>query len=86
MKKLGTLISAWTESSEMDCNNKIYRMETLLGRRDDPLLNIYARQIIEQISKTSDKPLLLSVALKPEGRDTATFQEVLNKLLEIQTW
>ena len=61
-------------------------MKTILGRRDDPLLNIYARQIIEKISEKSSKPLLLTVCLKEEGRGVSVFQEVLNSLLEIQSW
>ena len=57
-------------------------VETMMGKRDDPLLNIYARQIIERISLSSDKPLLLAISIKDECRDTETFQIILNKLYE----
>lgn len=59
-----------------------------LGKRDDPLLMIYARQIIERISLVSDKPLLLSISLKSDeaSRNNVSFQNILNKLFEIATW
>lgn len=61
-------------------------MNTLLGRRDDPLLNVYARQIIENISASSNLPLLLCICLDEKGRATGTFQDILNKLYSIRTW
>ena len=67
----------------------IYQTQTLLGKRDDPLLYIYARQIIERITTgTQDhrKPLLLAISLREEARDSQTFTDILNKLDEIKTW
>ena len=85
MKKVGTLIQAW--SDKKSDGNYFYEMVTLLGRRDDPLLNVYARQIIEKISAYSDKPLLLGISLVPEGRGKEIFEAVLNNLLETtNTW
>ena len=85
VKKLGTLIQAWSENS-LETSSKRFRITTMFGRRDDPLLDVYARQIIEQISTYSEKPLLLAISLIANGRDTETFQLILNKLLEICTW
>eukprot|EP00520_Triparma_pacifica_P020011 CAMPEP_0118642338 /NCGR_PEP_ID=MMETSP0785-20121206/5782_1 /TAXON_ID=91992 /ORGANISM="Bolidomonas pacifica, Strain CCMP 1866" /LENGTH=124 /DNA_ID=CAMNT_0006533883 /DNA_START=71 /DNA_END=442 /DNA_ORIENTATION=- len=83
--KIGTLVAA-----NVDCNpingNKTYIVEILMGRRDDPLLEIYARQLIEKCSLMDVgvmRPLLLQISLKEEGRDTESFQETLNKLLEM---
>jgi hypothetical protein len=45
-----------------------------------PDTQVYARQLIERIAETSDKPLLLAVALKPEGRDAQSFQHIINKV------
>lgn len=84
MKKFGTLISAWAETKAD--GGKTFDMSTLLGRRDDPLLNVYARQLIEIISAVSDKPLLLAIALQPNGRDTVTFQSILNSLTNHNSW
>ncbi|CAN0133381.1 unnamed protein product, partial [Hapterophycus canaliculatus] len=52
--------------------------------RDDPLLSLYARQMLEQMK--SEKPLLLAVCLKEEGRNTQTFQEVINQVLTLGGW
>lgn len=84
MKKFGTLINAWAENK--GDGGKFYDMATLLGRRDDPLLNIYARQLIEKTSAVSDKPLLLAISLLPNGRDTEIFQDILNCVETCNTW
>jgi proteasome assembly chaperone 3 len=52
-----------------------FDVNVLLGRRDDPLLLIYARQLVEAISKSSSRPLLLSISLRE--RDPATFEKVM---------
>lgn len=85
LHKVGTLIQAHTQKS-LDGEGKTFSISTLLGRRDDPLLDVYARQIIQQISGYSDNPLLLAISLKSDGRTTEIFQDVLNRLLEISTW
>ena len=61
------------------------------------MLTIHARQIIENIAtysnnrtnnnnKTEVKPLLLSIGLDSNSRDSDSFTEILNKLFEIATW
>ena len=85
LKKFGTIIHAWSDAKAD--GGKIYDMVTLLGRRDDPLLNVYARQLIEKIAEHSDKPLILAIGLSPEGRDTTTFQDILNEIVShTNTW
>lgn len=84
MKKFGTVISAWAETKAD--GGKSFDMVTLLGRRDDPLLNVYARQLIEKISIVSDKPLLLAIALVEGGRDVQTFQDILNNIAGHNSW
>jgi proteasome assembly chaperone 3 len=85
MKKFGTIIHAWSESKAD--GGKYYDMVTLLGRRDDPLLSVYARQIIEKIAAFSDKPLVLAIGLTADGRDTETFQGILNEIVSrTSTW
>lgn len=86
ISKFGTLIESWAEESKSLGADKIYRTRTLLGKREDALLDVYCRQIMTFISQVSDKPLLVSISLKEEGRDTETFQAILNKLVEIATW
>lgn len=47
---------------------------------------VYARKIIELISETSEKPLLLGICLKLDEEDAETFRRVIEKVSEVQTW
>ncbi len=84
---LGTLIEACAEDTS-ETSRKVYRLQTLIGRRDDPLLLLYARQIIERLAAVSDKPLLLAISLRTddEARAPETFQALLNRVFDIATW
>lgn len=64
------------------------KTQVLLGKRDDAILHIYARQIIEVVSKVSNKPIVLAISLEDskEARSAAAMQTILNKLFEINTW
>lgn len=84
IEKFGTIMKAWAEPKSE--GGSIFQVSTLMGKRDDPLLHIYARQIIERLSTVSDKPLLLSISLKAECRDAATFQIILNELFQHNAW
>lgn len=85
INKMGTVIHAWANKIE-GMGDVIYETKTLLGKREDSLLDVYARQIIERIEKVSNKPLVLGIALKEEGRDAKTFSDILNKLYAISCW
>ena len=85
MDKMGTIVRARATKLE-GLGEMRYEMTTMLGKRDDPLLDVYARQIIEKIAVHSRKPLILGIALIQEGRDAKTFQDILNKLFEVNTW
>jgi hypothetical protein len=63
-----------------------YETSIMLGKRDDILLQVYARQIIEKISKHSTLPLLLAISLQENGRGVNIFETVLNTIEEIRTW
>mmetsp|Transcript_7096 Transcript_7096/g.10591 ORF Transcript_7096/g.10591 Transcript_7096/m.10591 type:complete len:133 (-) Transcript_7096:26-424(-) len=82
--KVGTLITA--QSLVSPDGSVVYDLATVFGRRDDPLLDVYARQIIERISKHSKHPLILGISLKEDGRDSVIFQEVLRTIETIRTW
>ena len=80
------VIHAWPNKIE-GMGDVIYETKTLLGKREDSLLDVYARQIIERIEKVSNKPLILAISLKEEeGRNAKTFSEILNKLYDISGW
>ncbi|GMI43414.1 hypothetical protein TrCOL_g120 [Triparma columacea] len=83
--KIGSVLAANVDVSPAN-NKKTYNVEIMMGRRDDPLLEIYARQLIEKccvMDAQIMRPLMLTISLKEEGRDTESFQAVLNKLLEM---
>lgn len=80
INKVGTLLNAWAESKAD--GGKLFLVSTVMGRRDDPLLTIFARQLIEQLSEITSKPLLLGISLKPDGRSRDQFQAIINKALE----
>ena len=80
INKVGTLISAWSEPK--GDGGKLYQTSTILGKRDDPLLTVFARQLIERISTHSSKTLLLGISLKEEGRSREQFQFIINNVLE----
>jgi proteasome assembly chaperone 3 len=82
--KIGNLISG--QSLRSADGTVKYDVSTIFGRRDDILLHVYARQIIERISLTSSLPLLLAICLEDEGRDAKIFEEVLNRIEDIKTW
>jgi proteasome assembly chaperone 3 len=81
IEKFGTFLRAYFE--DVADSSKIYHIETILGRRDDPLLTIYARQIIERLAKVSRKQLLLSISLREEGRSPQIFQAVIDQLFDV---
>lgn len=83
MEKVGTLLFATSEESSS--GGRLFDVSVLFGRRDDPLLVLYARQLVEQLFKVrhSELPLLVSVALKEDGRDSATFQALVNLVLNL---
>jgi proteasome assembly chaperone 3 len=77
VNKVGSILKAWSEP-KIDGGRR-YLVENILGRRDDPLLMLYARQLIER----SPRPLLLAISLREEGRSKEHFQAVINKIVEM---
>lgn len=88
LQKFGTVIHAWADKHSDGPAGVTYEMNVLLGKREDTLLMVYARQIMQRICMTSTKPLLLAIALREgeEGRDADTFAQALNALFAISTW
>lgn len=88
LQKFGTIIRAWADRHADGFAGITYEMNVLLGKREDTLLMVYARQIIQRIALSSDKPLILAIALQEgeAGRNTETFNAVLNSLYSISHW
>ena len=67
--------------SDSDLGNISYQVDTLLGRRDDSLLQILPRQLIERIQKIwPGKNLVLSVGLKDSPVSPPILKEILQNL------
>ena len=60
--------------------NKLYHTEIIFGKRDDMLLNVYARNVCEIVSEVASRPLLLGIALHRDFRSPEQFKECLNNL------
>ena len=88
LQKFGTVIHAWADKHSDGPAGVTYEMNVLLGKREDTLLMVYARQIMQRICMTSTKPLILAIALREtmEGRDAESVTQVLNALFAISTW
>lgn len=63
LNRMGTLVSAYVENPEDTRENYVYAVEVRFGDREDERAEALARALLERLSKTSFKPLLLSVAL-----------------------
>jgi len=81
--KLGSLLAASSEESS-------FSIRTLLGKPDEPLQTIYARQLIELISSTSTipNPLLLAISLQPTTPqlEKSTFKVLLHIIDQNKIW
>lgn len=81
MAKVGNLLYATQEDNSR--GGKEYNVNVLMGRRDDPLLVVYARRLIEKMSSIVDLPLLLAITLQDGGRDTQSFQDIIKIVLRL---
>ena len=80
MAKVGNLLYATQEDNSR--GGKEYNVNVLMGRRDDPLLVVYARRLIEKMSSIVD-PLALAITLQDGGRDTQSFQDIIKIILRL---
>lgn len=96
INKIGTIVHAWSEirknqlqlHDDNDNNNQSnsnlrFLTKVLIGKRDDPLLEIYARQILENINKVYEmNEIYLGISLQEEGRSRESFVQIINIILE----
>ncbi|KAJ3428052.1 proteasome assembly chaperone [Anaeramoeba flamelloides] len=85
-KSMGSIIYAEKDKlAEENLNVPTYSLTTLLGdRKRDQMYQIMARQVIEQISKNSNKALLLSIATK--NMEIEHLRKVLQQILKNKVW
>jgi len=91
--KIGTYLSTTIEESIID-GSTTFHISSLLGNRDDPLHNVYARQLAERIWKynksvngglSSCPPILLGIALPKSGKkqDIPVFHRILDLVVQM---
>lgn len=87
--KVGTYILVQVEETALD-NTTRFNISTLLGKRDDPLWEVYARRVTEKIAGMRASraevmpPVLLGISLKPkEGKDPKMFTEIVDVLANL---
>ena len=82
--RFGTIIKAWqTQGNEF--TNATFESNVLLGKREDTVAMLYARQICEKLSLHSTKPLVLCISLVERGRGLDVVRDVLAKLFEAES-
>ncbi|PRW61483.1 Proteasome assembly chaperone 3 [Chlorella sorokiniana] len=82
---LGSILAA--EKETVLGGGSTYRVDTLLGRRDEPLAELCARQLAERLCDAGcDRPLLLCLALERATLTKAAVQQVVQQVLEHPVW
>ena len=86
MLALGDLQIHAQADNPIDAANTCYSTRVLLGRRDDEHLEVYARTLIEMISKRVPDagPLLLSISIREHSSEM--FRAVLREIDEHRVW
>mmetsp|Transcript_24412 Transcript_24412/g.58159 ORF Transcript_24412/g.58159 Transcript_24412/m.58159 type:complete len:132 (+) Transcript_24412:78-473(+) len=80
----GTVILAQQEKA-LD-RGPSYSVSTLIGRRDEAVLTLCARGLVEQISQQGcNLPVLLFIGLKDHG-DLSTAREVVSEVIKNKIW
>jgi len=81
-------MSAWAEENVGGSSGSYtYETRTLIGKRDDPVLGVYARRLMESIVMSgSEKTLLLAICIVEEGKTPEVFHEVIEAVMSIKTW
>lgn len=74
---------------EIEETEPSYSVTVLIGKRDDPICTIYARQLIEFICNSSavQRPLLLAIALKDNpATEKSTFKQIMTVIANNKIW
>lgn len=82
---LGTVLHA--EKETVLGGGATYRIDTLLGRRDEPLMELCARQLAERLGGANcDRPLLLCLALERAVLTQQVVKQVVELVLQHPVW
>ncbi|KAF2068509.1 hypothetical protein CYY_010163 [Polysphondylium violaceum] len=79
--------NTWIKASQADgviLDEPCFNIDTLLGNNNEKLYTIYARQLIENISASSKKQLLLSISVTDKSKET--FRAILSAIDQNKIW
>ncbi|KVI09163.1 uncharacterized protein LOC112511170 [Cynara cardunculus var. scolymus] len=80
---MGTIMHARKEEGML--NSPTFNVSVIFGKRDEPMLQSCARQLIEQISNSgSSKSLTLSIGLKDHSMET--LKAIVSGVIENRLW
>ena len=84
-QSMGTLIHAEADNP-IEAASGSFSTRVLLGRRDDEVLEVYARTIIELISRRNPGagPLLLAISVKDHSPEM--FRSIVREVEENRVW
>ncbi|XP_062510178.1 proteasome assembly chaperone 3-like isoform X1 [Corticium candelabrum] len=85
LQKLGTIIHAASDKPVEIEGHPTFTVKILLGK-DEPILEVYARRLMDEISRSStpDVPVLLAIALTDHS--PACIQPVLDAIIDNKVW
>mmetsp|Transcript_4301 Transcript_4301/g.5142 ORF Transcript_4301/g.5142 Transcript_4301/m.5142 type:complete len:193 (+) Transcript_4301:44-622(+) len=89
--KVGTMISCQVEDSGIiDGTATRFTIEVLLGKRDDDMLGVYARRILDQLLQLRTSlqdacpPILLAISLQPQTQqDPEMFKGIVDTVVQM---
>lgn len=82
---LGTMLHAQKET--VFGGGTTYRVDTLLGPREQPLLELCARQLAERLAAAGcERPLLLCLALEQAALTRQAVQQVIDLVFRHPVW
>jgi len=86
LEKIGSLVKAFKDSELAASGEHSYSMHTLLGSRNDKYVELLARQLIESISKSGERQLILATGFKPKSVSMAFLKAVLDLIVKQKIW
>ena len=88
MRPPGDFVQVHAEcDSPLDTNSSSFTTRVLLGRRDDEVLEVYARTLVELIHRQcggGTRPLLLAISIKEHSSDM--FKAIMQEIGEHRVW
>tara|TARA_B100000524_G_scaffold346386_1_gene246480 strand:- start:270 stop:572 length:303 start_codon:yes stop_codon:yes gene_type:complete len=63
-----------------------YSVRVILGRRDEPLLEVYARTLVELVNKGRETPLPVLLGISIKEHSPSMFRTVMHQISTNRVW